>query len=134
MSKLICPRCKLPLADHEDGCPNRLSRRFFLGALGSSFAAAALAKVLPNVEVTHPEPGDTLVLAEPKVHEGGYITVQSGSPYDPSGSDIEMRRLNNSCERIAARHGRPVIGKLGPDVVRVIHHEEALRLAGGVIG
>lgn len=50
---LYCPKCEKPLDHHDESgqCPKRLSRRFFLGMLGSALAATTLAKYLPDVAV-----------------------------------------------------------------------------------
>ena len=107
MASLICPRCEKPMDSHVDGeCQGKkLSRRFFLGALGSAFAGAALAKALPNYEaVVDPAAGpDSTVISvfKPKVHEGGSIRLTlSGF------TDLEYFRAG---EYYARQSNRPVI-------------------------
>lgn len=118
---LICPKCNLPLEDHQNGCPKKLSRRWFLGGLGTAFAAAAIAKVLPVVEIAASvEEGQLVAVAAPKVLSGSYI-VMDGSYHRPRWH----------LEQVAADSGRGVIGKYRGDVVHVIEHEEAVRLHRG---
>jgi hypothetical protein len=97
------------MESHVDGeCPKSLSRRFFLGALGSVFAASALAKVLPNVEEVAPESPDQLIqMFAPKVHRAATITIDSS---------VE-RGTREAVEYIAALRGVPVVGKFQGDVV-----------------
>lgn len=119
MKKLLCPKCQLPIEDHEDGCPKRLSRRFFLGALGSTFGAVALAKVAPNVVMSAPSSESPLLVAKTKVHDGSYIVID-GCASESTAAGIW----------IAARTGRPVIEKQDGKIVRVVEYEESLKLAG----
>lgn len=46
---LVCPHCERPLEGHEDkACRRRMSRRWFLGALGGVVAAVVLPKRVPT--------------------------------------------------------------------------------------
>jgi hypothetical protein len=111
---LICPKCEKPLDEHDEGgCRRKLSRRFFLGALGTSLAAAAAAQYLPNVEIKKQAPGQLVVEAAPKVHRSATITLTtSGS----SGRENMIALV----EHIAATRGVPVIAIEDGDVIHYV--------------
>ncbi len=90
---ILCPQCEEPLDAHADGaCPKRkLSRRFFLGAIGTAFAAAAVAQVLPNVVVEEAPAGSLVSLAAPVVHRFGTLHFH--------GEDIPQWELQEIANR-----------------------------------
>jgi len=118
MKKLLCPKCQIPIDEHENGCPKRLTHRFFLGALGSVIGAAMVAKALPNFEVAPAEEGALLVTAAPKVHEGAYIVLDGNMEGWWTRQSDKGRR--ETFEEIANRTGRGVIAKIKGEVVEVV--------------
>lgn len=111
--KLLCPRCEKPLEDHEDGqCPKRLNRRFFLGALGSAFGVAALAKYLPEVEVSRPTPGSLIVAAAPKVHRAATIRLTS--------NHASAEEIAANVRYVAQLRQVPVVGLFKDEVVHFV--------------
>lgn len=111
---LICPKCEKPLEAHVDGhCQKRLSRRFFLGALGSAFATAAVAKVIPNVVGVDMAAGPDVSVVQvfrPKVHQGGAIHLESNVDLENFFSPRQMGKTYSSEQvlRMAQESGRQV--------------------------
>jgi|ERR1700722_11571172 len=118
---LYCPRCEKPLNAHDENgqCPKRLSRRFFLGALGSAFGAAALAKYLPNVEVTEAQPGSLFVTAAPRVHQAASIRLDVSGNWNQLGQGNEQQFVQ-LIESVARNRKRPVIGMKDGEVVHFV--------------
>jgi hypothetical protein len=114
---LYCPRCEKPLDHHDESgqCPKRLTRRFFLGALGSTLGAVAAAKYLPNVEITEAEPEQLVVAAAPRIHRTASIRI------DAIGSSIGSKeQFIKMIERIAIERQVPVIGFHEEEVVHFV--------------
>lgn len=118
--KLLCPKCEKALEDHEDGhCPKALSRRFFLGALGSAFASAALAKVLPNVEIATPANEQLIAVATPRVHRAASIVLEhNGGMIDRFSPTVKS--LCEQVEMIAAKTGRSAMAKVDGEIVHFV--------------
>lgn len=126
---LICPRCEKSMESHVDGqCQKPLSRRFFLGALGTAFGTAALAKVLPNVEHVGVDlasgPDETVVqVFRPRIHQGGTITMEfsSGSgeffPKREIFWGFNKEQLIKDVQELSRRESRPVVAKWNGQVV-----------------
>lgn len=113
--KLLCPKCKTPFSEHDEGrCPVNVSRRFFMGLQGSTLGAAALAKIIPDVVVTQLE-ASPLVLATPKVHYAASITLNVSRAEDLSGT--AAKRFAEEIEFIGRREQRSVIGIMNGTVV-----------------
>jgi len=121
MNGLLCPRCEKPLSKHHEGeCPrHHVSRRFFLGFLGTAFGAAAAASVLPNVELDAPQGDGILVTATPKIHSGATITAEHWGNWYWMGtsSDPRARAMCEDAKQIAARRHRSVIVRNNGQVV-----------------
>lgn len=113
---LICPRCEKSMESHVDGeCQKRLSRRFFIGALGTAFGAAAMAKVLPNVVEVPRGAGaaESLIqVVAPKVRLAATIRIES------SGNPRE--EIEATVRYVARTRGVPVIGKIDGEVVAYV--------------
>lgn len=125
VNDLICPRCERPVGMHVDGeCQGkRLSRRFFLGALGSVFASAALAKVMLNVAPVDMASGPDYTAIQvfaPHVHQGKAIILDH---------NFHPATLADDILKICRQTGRTVIGKVDGVVVAVAAPDQNVKVA-----
>lgn len=105
---LLCPSCERPLSSHRDGeCPKRrVSRRWFLGALGTAATAAALKNV-----VVQEQAGALVSLAAPKIHGAIHLHASPLAWVDVGALLREsiIDRLKESAQLVADSEGRPVL-------------------------
>ena len=103
---LVCPHCELPMIDHGPGgeCrKKKVSRRFFLGFLGSA-AAVAAATSIQNFSVIEQQADSAIVQAVPKVWRGSAIRIAVSGEKAPS-----IDQLIFESDHISRREKRQVV-------------------------